>query len=428
MLMRAEEMIHLKEKALQLLRGSLKEGFDSYYQRRYKYVCPDTRQYPWQWFWDSCFHAITLSHLDVELAKNELLNLVAAQEPDGFIGHVIYWRGAGRLRYWARLQSKLAWRPHRTALIQPPILAQAVEKVYQRSQDMPFLREMLPRLVLYYRWLAANRDPDGDGLIAIISNYESGLDNSPAYDEALGLRRAPPPRAWQLLLKARGLDISNLVRGRNYSLRRIFALDRFNVEDVAVNSVYAEGLHSLARLCAVVGREQEAQGFASRASRVEEAILGKCYDRETGAFYNLYRKKELQSKALTVISLFPIILPGLPREYADEVVSRHLQNPHEFWLPYPVPSVAKSEPSFEPEPRHFPRPLLWRGPTWMNTNWFLVRGLRRHGYTETADRIVQKSVELVLREGFREFYNPITGKGMGASGFAWSTLVVDMVE
>ena len=32
-------------------------GFD------YDFVCPSMGTYPFQWFWDSCFHAVVLSHL-----------------------------------------------------------------------------------------------------------------------------------------------------------------------------------------------------------------------------------------------------------------------------------------------------------------------------------------------------------------------------
>ena len=60
-------------------------------------------------------------------------------------------------------------------------------------------------------------------------------------------------------------------------------------------------------------------------------------------------------------------------------------------------------------------------------NWLIVRGLRQHGYREQADAIVASSAELVLRSGFREFYNPLTGEGYGARNFGWSTLVLDLI-
>lgn len=37
------------------------------------------------------------------------------------------------------------------------------------------------------------------------------------------------------------------------------------------------------------------------------------------------------------------------------------------------------------------------------------------------------SAHLVLKSGYREFYNPLTGKGYGERNFGWSTLLVDML-
>ena len=45
----------------------------------------------------------------------------------------------------------------------------------------------LPVLTNFYRWLRDVRDPDNDGLIAVIQPEEAGTDCSPKYDEALGL-------------------------------------------------------------------------------------------------------------------------------------------------------------------------------------------------------------------------------------------------
>jgi len=404
---------------LALLRGNLQQGHDPYVGRRYSYVCPSRRRYHWQWFWDSCFHAIALSHLDVPLAKNELLNLVSAQESDGFIGHVIHWGRRPILPIWAYFQSRLGLRPHHTALIQPPVLAYAALRIFHADEDMAFLREMLPHLDAYYRWLAERRDPDGDGLISIITPYESGLDHTPAYDSLLKVRTRPSRVITEMRMRL--LDTRHLLLSPNYNLDRILAWDRFAVEDVLVNCIYAEGLHSLAELHQAVGNHAQAALWRSLAKRTESAILQKCYDPATGLYFHLEGKLEHKRRVLTVTALLPLILKSLPRERAAAIV-RHLTDANEFWLPYPVPSVARSEPSFDPVRERF----LWRGPTWLNTNWFLVRGLRLHGYVELADAIAQRSAELVLTEGFREYYNPLTGQGLGARGFGWSTLVVDM--
>ena len=71
--------------------------------------------------------------------------------------------------------------------------------------------------------------------------------------------------------------------------------------------------------------------------------------------------------------------------------------------------------------------LVWRGPTWMNSNWYLARGLRRHGHLELARTIEDRSAQLVERSGFYEYYDPVTGAGFGARDFSWTALVLDLL-
>ena len=35
---------------------------------------------------------------------------------------------------------------------------------------------------------------------------------------------------------------------------------------------------------------------------------------------------------------------------------------------------------------------------------------------------------VIKKSGFREYYNPLTGDGLGAKDFGWSTLVMDMMK
>ena len=414
------EVASIRDGAQAVLLGNLKKGRDATFKRDYTYVCPSRRSYPWQWFWDSCFHAIALSHIDLNLAKAELLNLLSVQQEDGFIPHVIHWGSRFVAAPWAYWQSKLSLRPRTTALIQPPVLAQAVCQVAERSQDLSFLTEALEKVKGYYLWLRDHRDPDADHLISVISPFETGMDQLPAYDQAIGLKN---PSRMGLHVRQRVLDLQNLFLGRNYNLDVIFRHDRFNVEDVLVNCVYAQGLRDISRMCAMAGDQAACDSFAHMAQRTEGAILSKCYDQETGAFWSLASREEQPLKVLTVSSLLPVVLESIGKQQLERLVEGHLLREQEFWPPYPIPSVAMSEPSFRPSGEF----VIWRGPTWINTNWLIMKGLQQHGYDEAANAIARRSAELVLKSGFREYYNPLNGEGYGARDFGWSTLVVDML-
>ncbi|CAN5916200.1 hypothetical protein BH11GEM2_BH11GEM2_41100 [soil metagenome] len=60
------------------------------------YTCPDARKYPDQFFWDSCFHALSWSRFDPARAMQELRSLAASQLPSGMIGHTTFWYGPCR--------------------------------------------------------------------------------------------------------------------------------------------------------------------------------------------------------------------------------------------------------------------------------------------------------------------------------------------
>ena len=404
----------LEAGARKILLTNLRQGVADWNGKEFSFVVPSLRGYPFQWFWDSCFHAIALTHLDKEQAKAELTTLMSGALPSGFIPHIIFWEMDKQPDFLSRNIVGMT-SPNYSSTMQPPIIAYAVERVYQATGDEDFKRAALPVLTAFYRWLRENRDPDGDGLIAVIQPEEAGTDCSPKYDEVLGLEELSNQGFIAALKKV--YAAYEPMRGDD---RRILAADIFHFEDVLVNSIYALGLRSLARL---LGDAPEAAEFHREADKTREALLAKCWDEAAGAFFDLSGVAESPVRVVTISSLMPLILDDLPRPVVERLVERWIKSPEDFWLPYPLPSVPASNPKFLPGN---PRGFIWRGPTWINTNWFLSHALRRHGYLELADTIVAKSHEAVEKSGFREYYHPYTAEGLGAQDFGWTTLILDM--
>jgi glycogen debranching enzyme len=410
--------------AKEILYGNLKVGYSAWAKENYKYISPSRRHYPHQWFWDSCFHAIIATHFDLDLAKNEIRSLLKGQRADGFIPHIIFWKREIALREIFRsLESYPTLFPRTSQLIQPPLLAQAIEAIYKKEQKTDFLNEVLPKLVAYYNWLYFNRDIDKDGLISIIAPYESGLDQSSSYDPIFGMKNGAlliPTLAGRLV------TFRNMIS--NYNLKKILSADYFNVEDVLVNSVYLKNLQVLAKLLNEIDCEETARHFYYLYTNGKESLIKKCYDKKEAFFFDLHGKDEKVAKVKTIKGLMPLIL-DLPKGIAKDLVKKHLANKDEFDLPYPIPSVAANEPSFIPGYKTvFREPVLWRGPTWICTNWFIANGLREHGFQDESEKIVARSLALVQKSGFREYFNPFSGEGYGAQTFSWSTLVVDMIS
>ena len=390
--------------AEQTLRASWIEG-----ERRgvpFAYSRPSPSHYFWQWYWDSCFHAIVWRRFAPERAELELRSLLAGGREDGFIGHTIFWdRPVDLRRRWTyNIASRKA--PN-TSTIQPPLLAWA----WKIAVGDP---AQVPEIARHHRWLTENRDLDGDGLLWIVQPDESGLDSSPKFDPVWG-RRAHAHLGFVLLIQRN--------RKREWDARRILDDGGPVLCEVVVNVLW-----SLARV-------------ANGEPSITPALVDRLWDEDRGLFFDLARGTAAiprQTEAVgsdhripvsTWSALAPLALPDLPEEIGHRLVREHLLDPERYWTPVAPPSVSASEPSFEP--RDWQNWLVrryWRGPTWINSAWLIWLGLRRLGYTEEADHLARTLSGVYEREGSREFYEPFTGEGLGAKEFGWSALIAELAD
>jgi glycogen debranching enzyme len=386
--------------------GSLDDG------TTYAYTAPAPPRYRHQWYWDSCFHAIVWRHFDPARAREELRTLLRSGRLDGFIPHTVFWHESPGWRR-APFYATHSVRSNRaTAHIQTPMIALAWESVADASPDDPgFASEALDALHLHYDWLDRHRDPDGDGLISIIHPDESGLDDSPKYDDVFGWMSHYLPGYFWLVERSRRLG---------YDSRAIIERYEEHVEDVLVNVLYALSLRALGRLSG----EGEEGRYTDRARRTERALVERCWDGERGLFWDLAGSQHRPLRVSTWSSLAPLALSGLPESIARRLVEEHLLHRDRYRAPTGIPSVSRQEPSFRAG-MHWLR--CWRGPAWVNTAWLLVPPLRRLGYRREADRIVDSLLVAVERHGFREYYNALNGEGLAARHFGWSTLLVDLL-
>ena len=408
----AARQSRLEDDAHKLLKRNRRSGHSSRHGLAYAYTCPSPGHYPYQWFWDSCFHAVVLSHCEPEWGQQELRSLVSVQTADGFIPHVIFWQSTALNHFWKVLQADALLRPRLTAYVQPPALATAALKLFQATKDEDFGRQMLVAARRYHEWLRANRDPDSDGLISIISPFESGMDWSPQFDS---LFRGKNHALW---LGPRLLDLHHwLVGHQQQSMLR-----RFDVEEVGTNSIWADAQSSLAELARQLNDHEIEQSERNGSALTNEAILSKCWDADAGAFFSLAGGEERRLRVRTAASLTPLLLDGLSSEQLA-AITNDVKDPNAFGTPFPIPSVAKREAQFR-QTTFF----HWRGPTWINMNWLVFRGLLKHGREAAAARIVESSVLAMERSGFRECFDPYTAAGMGAKNFGWTTLIVDMLR
>jgi len=359
----------------------------------YAYTEPSPGRYPWQWYWDSCFAAIVNRRFEGDRARAELESLLAAQRPDGFIGHTIFWgrRVSGFRRAFYNVATRTA---RQTESIQPPLLAWA----WRIAVGDPAAEA---RIGAQADWLLANRDLEGDGLLWIVQPDESGLDASPKFEPVWG-RRANARPGFPLLVRRN--------HRLGFSARRVRERGGPVLCETLVNTLWSLSLRALGQPSAT------------------PALVERLWDERRGAFVDWAEPGQVRPEALTWDALAPLALPDLPEEIGRRLVEEHLLNEEEFLTPVAPPSVSASEPSYEPGGSRGPIRRYWRGPTWVNSAWLVWLGLRRLGYEEAATRLADGVIGAVEREGLREYYDPRTGAGLGARDFAWSALVAELAE
>ncbi len=407
--------------------------------------------YPHQWLWDSCFIAIGLRHLDVERAKMEILSLLRGQWSNGMVPHIIFSRGREYLRdqsVWRSWVSPFAPDKAKTSgITQPPMLAEAIVRVGQKMpivERRSWYRQVWPNLLSYHQWLYRERDPHGEGLVLQIHPWETGLDDNPAWMSELQNHLLPP---WIRVIKAIKLDYviglfrrdtrhiphgqrlttiealalfdaQRRLRRKAYNTADILDHSLFAVEDLAFNSILIRANSQLLEIAKTINAEVPKELRHSMELTVE--AFEQLWDPYTEMYYPRDFVTHRLLKEPSVASLLPLYAGCISKERAATLV-KLIENEHLFGPAFPVPSTPLNSPWFNAE-------RYWQGPTWFNTNWMIVDGLRRYGYHHHAEVLTESMLELVKDHGCYEYFNPLNGHPLGAAHFSWTAaLTVDLI-
>jgi glycogen debranching enzyme len=405
---------------------------------------PSAHLYPHQWSWDSAFIAIGLAHWHQARAESELLTVFAGQWANGMMPHIIFNRSIPDEAYFPgpafwKAPAPPAGPPVSTSgITQPAVHAGAALEVYRKAGDkeraLRFLGRLYPRLRHQMAYLKASRDIGGAGLVSIVHPWESGLDNSPFWDEPMADLPAdasfPVPKRSGIAT----IDPSERPGGREYSLYVLlsegyrdsgysdeYLRDEhpFVVEDPLFNACYVWSLDAMAEIAGLLG--EDGAPYREESVRVTEALTSRLWNADAGIFQALDVRHGRLSAAVTVGGLAPLLIPGLDpgrvRALRDMLCSERFRLPE---MRFGVPTNDLTAPTFDPR-------LYWRGPTWVNTNWMLWRGLLSHGYAQEAALVRAGVLEAVRTSGLHEYFDPFDGTGRGSAAFGWTAaLAMDM--
>ncbi len=420
--------------------------------RRGDYTIPAGKLYPHQWLWDSCFTAIGLSHYDLPAAQRELTGLLRGQWVNGMLPNMIFasgWRYTIDRFFWNSRRNSNAPRDVATSgITQPPMLTEAVVQVGNKLSAVErraWYQQMLPALVAYHQWLYTERDPKNEGLMLQIHPYESGLDNTPPWVAELHDYHKP---WWLSAAKRLPIDfvinhlrrdtkhvpanqrISNLdallyhdilwrFRRQKYQIDKILPHDKFLIEDLTFNCIAIRANKHLQTIAAAIDQQLPDKLLVS-VNRAELA-LEKLWDPDSQEYYSRSYNTDRLLKDSTIACLMPLYSGAISPERAKLLVAK-LHDTQTYNAMYGVPSVAQNSKWFSVD-------KYWQGPSWINTNWLIMQGLRQYGFAREAEELISTSLSLVSAHGCYEYFSPLDGSPSGAQNFSWTAaLTIDLIE
>lgn len=395
--------------------------------RKGSYTIPAAKLYPFQWNWDSCFNALGWATFDEARAWREIETLFVHQWPDGMVAHIAfhefhdsYFPGPG------------AWhvpdnRPT-SGITQPPVAAIAVRMIYEQARDRgeatAHVRALLSKIFRYHRWFHTARDPDNTGLVAILHPWESGRDNSPEWDAALrrvsieGLEPYKRKDLDHVDSKNRPsqddydryMALVGLFRKYGYAQHAIYKATQFRIADVGINAILLRANRDLLWLAGQVD------------SGIDEELIQQWIQVQERGFETLWNEKiqGYSSRDLVTGENIDTLTSGAFLSFFAHVEKgEHLKAMLEHFNAW-RDKVQFLLPSLDPGDPRFDRGRYWRGPVWAVVDFMAALGLRESGYPEQAARLKSDIARMIATQGFREYFDPISGEGLGGGDFSWT--------
>jgi putative isomerase len=342
--------------------------------------------------WDTYFAAYMHSVSNKELAYANVIAITSEITDRGFVPN------------FASSRNKSEDRS------QLPVGSFVVKEIYRKYREDSFVEEVFDDLLTWNRWWPENRDIDGylvwgsdpyeheelpEWLEKPIgekqgAKWESGLDNSPMFDDAT--------------------HDSNS--------------HRLMQADVGLMSFYIVDCLSLAELAGALGKTDIQTELQERA-RIYSQKLETLWNEEFGLYLNKDLTTGEFSYRLSPTLFYPLVAGVPDQRQAKRMIDEHFYNPDEFWGEYMIPSIARNDAAFGDN-------TYWRGRIWAPMNFLVYLGIRNYELPEARRDLVEKSSSLLLQSWrserhVYENYNSETGQGndagMSDKFYHWGALL-----
>ncbi len=344
--------------------------------------------------WDMFFNALSYSIFDKDYAYNSIIEIMREITKEGFIPNCAAATG------FVTLDRS-----------QPPVGSLITALVYEKYKDKWLIEMVFDKLFEWNSWYYNSRQVK-EGILGWgstpfspnLNNYwesagvgefygaamESGLDNSPMYDN---------------------IEIDKIT-------------NTMKLGDAGLTSLFIVDAKSLIKLANVLNKKEELRILEKRIEVCKNG-LEKLWCEEKGIYLNLHTDTDKFDYQLSPTHFYSLLTGCVPKERIDRMIDEHLLNEKEFWGEWVIPSISKDNPSF-------PEQDYWRGRIWPPMNLLVYLGLKKTGKDEIAKEFAKKSGDLIMKEWLtnrhvHENYCAITGEGCNRENsekfYTWGTLL-----
>ena len=401
--------------------------------RRSGYTLPtNNKLYPAQWNWDSAFIALGYSYFNLNFALSEITTLLKGQWKDGMIPHILF-HDKNTKYFPNHTVWNCGYKIASSGITQPPIIISILKqiidnnKINKKQEDK--IIEIVKKLKKYLKWFIKFRDPKKNGLISILHPWESGYDNSSIWDEPMSrvkvekdlkykrgdIKVVNPDQRPLNKDYDRYVTIKNHLKANKYNPAKLYKISKFNVIDIGFNSIF---LRALKDLIILLKRYNINSSDLTKYAKKSEKHVIKLFNKKKNVFYayDIRNKKKISVPSITN---FFILYANINNDLLNKKIIKNLKNFNKG-KKYIFSSIRPDHKSFE-EKRY------WRGPIWINCNWIIYQGLKNKDKL-FSNYIKKKTIDLINKKGFYEYYSCKNGKAMGAYNFSWSAaLYLDFV-
>ena len=415
-------MSNLINKAQKTLLGNRKKG----------YTLPtNNKLYPAQWNWDSAFIALGYSYFNLNYALKEITTLLDGQWKDGMVPHILFHNT--NTNYYPNYT---AWncgnKIRSSGITQPPILATILKLILDKNKisnkQTKEIKKIIKKIIRFHEWFIKFRDPKKTGLVSILHPWESGYDNSPIWDGPMAKvtieKNLKYKRADNKIVKPdqrplnidydRYVSIKNNLRKKKYNPKEIFKSSLFNVVDIGFNSLFLKANKDLIQ---ILNKFNMDTSQISNYVKITEKNILKLYDKKKGIFFSKDIRNNKKIYIPSITNYF-ILFADLDNNFINNKLIKNLKNYNKNEK-YFFSSIKPSHNSFE-EKRY------WRGPVWINCNWFIYQGLKNKDL-KFSNSVKKKTIKLLEKSKFYEYFSCKNGQPMGAKNFSWSaSLYLDL--